>query len=328
MGTAAQRIRKAGVTLVEMLVVLAVIGVLSAVLIPLAIRGGWGAGSETAFAARDVFTLLKAARIYASTHNVETALVYGGNIVRDSEMALDSSTFPDPCVAIVDSVVLARRLTREEMIRINELPGTNPFWIDRNYYFTPVNTADSTFRTMPKQTALLTDMFQVDESTGTPISATGLSGIMLFDPSEGESGEFLTPRNDRCTDPNASPALDYVLDGLPRVDDVAGTFSFPAHRFMPDGTLRVPENFGPQRIRFRVGALPDRTYDDRFGSSADAEQLTPQPIRVMFDTTEPEDSVRYIADNASSSDTTDDYNAEIDVTIELFVPTGRVKMLP
>lgn len=326
MSKSAQRIGRAGVTLVEMLVVLAVIGVLSAVLVPLAIRGGWGVGSETAFAARDVFTLLKAARVYASTHNVETALVYGGNIVRDSEMALDSSTFPDPCVAVVDSVMLARRLKREEMIEINELVEPNPFRLDRGYYFTPVNTADSTFRTMPKETALLADVFEVDESGSVPISTTGLTGILLYDPSD---LMFLEPARDRCTDPSASvyPTLDYVLDGLPDTAINPGVFSFPAHRFMPDGTLRVPESFAPQRIRFRVGALPDRSYDDRFGSSANTEQLTPQTIRVMFDTTSPEDSVRYVADNASG-DTADDYYAETDVFIELFVPTGRVKMLP
>ncbi len=328
MGTTARRIGQAGVTLVEMLVVMAIIGVLSAVLVPLAIRGGWGSSSEAAFAARDVFTLLKAARVYASTHNVETALVYGGRIVRDSEMALDSSTFPDPCVAVVDSVILARRLTREEMILINEQPSPNPFRLDRTYYFTPVNTSDSTFRTMPKQTALLTDVFQVDDSGIEPVSTTGLTGVMLYDPSD---EMFLEPNRDRCTDPLASPLpiLDYALDGLPRVDDVAGTFSFPAHRFLPDGTLRVRDGFAPQRIRFRVGAMPDRDYDDRFGSSSNsAEQLVPQTIRVMFDTINPEDSVRYIADNDSPSNTTDDYYAERDVTIELFVPTGRVKMLP
>lgn len=309
MSKSAQRIGTAGVTLVEMLVVLAVIGVLSAVLVPLAIRGGWGTGSETAFAARDVFTLLKAARVYASTHNVETALVYGGNMVRDSEIPTN------PCVPIVDNVLLARRIKREEMIRINEgFPNTFTD-LRATHIFVPLTSADGGFRTVPKDMVVLPDMFGVTGVSPQFVSNTGLRGLQLFDP---HGMTFMEPRNDSCDGSTTQgQVLDYAVDTL--------DLSFPAHSFTPEGSMRVQDAFDRQRVRFRVGSRPDLTYKERFHTNSEQDALTFPPISVAFADPAGQDVGLPFFDDGIPE--TNDY-ADVDVWIELFVPTGRVKLLP
>lgn len=309
---------RAGLTLVELLVVLAMIGVLSAVLIPLAVRGGWSSGSKTAFAARDVFTLLKAARVYASTHNVETALVYGGTMVQDSEIT------GNPCVPIVDSVLLARRLKRAEMIEFIE---TNPglaLPISATDIFVRVTTNDGEFRQIPKDMTILPEIFLVDGSNN---STTGLTGVRVFAPEVLQNGVpvderdmYLAPRTDTCSgSPTEGIGLNYRRDS-----DPGTVWYFPAHSFLPDGTMRTPE--GPQRLRFRIGPRPDMTFRDRFHVNPDTvESLDEEPRTIFFNGTVPVDiSILLYDDN---EDSTDNY-PEVDAWIELFVPTGRVKLLP
>ncbi len=295
MGRATQRRDTAGLSLVELLVVLGMIGVISAVVVPAYIRSGWSGAGKSAFAARELFTILKAARVYASTYNVETAVAYGGALIADSELS------GSPCVPVADSVILARRLKREELIAYN-LPANS------RDIFVPLSSADGVFRPLPKQMAVLPDLFEVD---ATDVSKTGLMGIQLYDVN---APGYLDPRADGCS---GLGILDYALDTLVPT-------SFPAHRFLPDGSMNASGSL--QRFRIRVGARPDAPYKDRFfaDSNTDVLQAETRPIIFNVDNaTTPIDVVFGFDD----LDTTNDY-PDIATTIELFVPTGRVRMLP
>ena len=65
-----------GLTLVEMIVVLGLVALLSAIALPVMYRMGPGATNKPQLAAREIYTHLRAARQYAATHNVDAGLAY------------------------------------------------------------------------------------------------------------------------------------------------------------------------------------------------------------------------------------------------------------
>ena len=68
--------RAGGLTMVEILVVVAIIAIMAGVAIPSFARMGLLWKNDLQSSARELYTLLTAARIYATTYNVETAVVY------------------------------------------------------------------------------------------------------------------------------------------------------------------------------------------------------------------------------------------------------------
>lgn len=76
MGATDNRVRAGGLTMVELVVVMAIIGLMAAIAIPSFTRMGLFSGNELQDSAREIYTLLRAARAYAGTYNVDAALVY------------------------------------------------------------------------------------------------------------------------------------------------------------------------------------------------------------------------------------------------------------
>jgi prepilin-type N-terminal cleavage/methylation domain-containing protein len=298
------RRRTRGVSLVEVLVVLGIIAIMSAIVIPVAIRNGWMTSSKSALAARELFTLLKAASVYASTYNAETALAYGGRIVRDSEL--------DELVPVADTLVLARRLKREEIIALIEA-GHAGLQSPDNEIYVPVLGPEGVVRPLPNRFCVLPDLFTVVEVPGGYISDRGLRGVLLYD----VAGQFFL-------EPRAN--LDYALDDYdPNDPDDPQPASFPAHVFKVDGSIAVDPRFAPQRFGIRVGPLPDQGYADRFHVKQDFA-LERRPVDIVFNVfdgvTPPFVDTFYSTDPADGPNTF----ADIDVEVELFVPTGRVRM--
>lgn len=94
-----RKIGKRGFTLTELLVVLAIGIVLTAFAIPAISNLGLFARDELKGTARDVLTLLQAARIYGATYNVDTAVVYvADNYVSREQDANNTSAINSPMV--------------------------------------------------------------------------------------------------------------------------------------------------------------------------------------------------------------------------------------
>ncbi len=295
----------AGLSLVELLVVLGIIGLISAVLVPFAVRNGWFTASKSAFAARELFTMLKAASVYAGTYNVDTAVAYAGRLVDDSETGVED-------VPVADRLVLARRLSREEITALIEAGVALQFNAE---LYVPVLGPEGVFRPLPNQTCILPDLFEVELNTTTNqyVSITGLRGVQLFDL---DTQTLIEPR----------AGLDYALDGTLAL-------SFPAHVFKADGSMIVPAGHR-QRFRVRAGVMPDQEFTDRFYVDPQGPPMELRPIQVVFDKFDTDGTSPIMTDTFYSANPEDDPEntgiepfADIDAEVEFFVATGRVRML-
>jgi len=274
------------------------IAVISAVAIPTIARSGLFTSNKAALAAREVFTLLRAAKVYATTHNVPTVVAYVGR------NDLSDETRPDELYPIVDGLVLARQLTRDEYHARN-----NPNLVENtlssagftdadNPPYVPLRGIEGIFRELPNDTAILPELFQVNGSGAT---VKGVVGIFIWDDDE---QIVLEPRDNYRGIPNA----------------------FPAHRFLPEGSMDVPDDH-PQRFSFRIGMLPTQDIDSRFWMDpADSQE---RMVFIKFTQDDAAAPLEYpiLEFNEPDDGNNDPVPIEIDATIELFVPTGRVKIL-
>lgn len=279
-----------GLSLIELLVVLGIIGIISVVSVPFLARTGLFTSSKADLAAREVFNILRAAKIYATTHNVETAVAYGGLLVQDSRDGVGQ-------VPVVDSVALVRKLTRKEFLRHNANGSlTNANFTPTNLPFVPLKMREGIFKELPNGTCILPDLFEfaLAQFGSGRESLRGLNAVRLWD----IDGEFLL-----------EPRLDYDLNGNLQVMENI----FPAHVFSVEGGLIAPE--GRQRLRLRVGLLPDAEFEDRFYQEPGNAW---QDVPVFFNT---EGQFRIPTDPQANGTPID-----IDTEILLYVATGRVKV--
>ena len=294
------RTSKRAFTLVEMLVVIAIVTIITAITIPAAIRSGLFDSRKTAIAGRELFETLRAAKIYAATNNVETAVVYAGTTVVDSENG--------NVVPVIDAVAIVRRMSRAELDDAEIVDPPFPV-------FEPIRASQGiNFAVLRDNNCLLADLFEVDGTTTDARSVTGLSTILIW---EGPlDTDFYAPR------------FPYNVANLAAIPE-----TFPAHRFLPSGALE-PEP-PTQRTLIRVGLLPDRDVDDRYPQ--DPTAIIPadvETIDIWFNTVDPvtadfihhpdRGDVFIFPDREGSN--AFDMPLEIDIELFIYTATGRVKV--
>jgi prepilin-type N-terminal cleavage/methylation domain-containing protein len=242
-----------GITLVELLVVLTILGLMAAVAIPTFARFGFFSRNETQQGARELYKVLSAARVLAATNRVDTALAYAFTYKSDS--LRDQKTKTIESFAVVQKVPDSYKL----VVDGNEVTDRSL----RDLAFVPVEGMQgvSTFRAMTQDSALLAeDTFSDGENE--------LYGSVKF---------ICVYRGEYQYDPNERSWSFYASEKLTWRDlDGTDKDTFPAHVFTPSGRMEW-SNPGKERRKIHVGYPPDADPVERF---VNPETVDPQNIKL------------------------------------------------
>lgn len=294
--------RLRGFTLTELLVVISIVVLLTALSIPSLIQMGVFSSNKVGNAAREYYEMLRAARMYATTHNVETALVYQARLVR--ETANDEYDGTD-MVPVIEAYAVCRRLTPEEIEEINTDFLATDVLLDTPV-FVPVPESDGQFRRMPAGTCILPEIFEV-EGAAPGVTTRALSAVYVVHPAlvlpsidaadRNHENGYMRPLT-HPDDVKLTNGADDDADGEPDEPDeadrlhfeqgailggdplhpigggaAANIYAFPAHRFAPSGEMLPLQT--RQRFQVRVGMLPNAELQDRFVTYDDAVEYDP-----------------------------------------------------
>lgn len=289
---------KRGWTLVELLVVIAILSVLGVISVPIFRMFG---RNDLRDSARTIYTMLRAARIYAMTNNVETAVVYR----LDDDSYLYGPYYPDTIlqanVRAIKSATLMYRLPDEVAARVPPAPP-DPLtredigWDARNTStFVPVPRYAGEFATLrPGYAVLLIDPDTGPDGVIRP-EDTLEPLLYTYDPDALDADAYFfnyNPGMERGYP--ISPELDrlgmhpvYAYPGI--IERVGDDFfyapdlirPFMAHVFTPRGELRT-RNQRKERFRILVAPDPWQNPEDRLIEFAgESYQLIGLPIEIQ-----------------------------------------------
>ena len=182
-GTSRRPSSHAGVTLLELLVVLMILGLMAGIAIPTFSRLGLFSRNDVQQTARELYSLMRAAKIYAATYRVDTAVAFQYGDAKELGGSAD-------CLRAV--ALLYRHPHPADMGR-SEKP---------NGVYVPIRDNEGGFRMLPGDTGvLLHDPFSAAPYTHLP---PGMSGINVYWPSSGDY-EDAHPCLEPCVDSNGVP---------------------------------------------------------------------------------------------------------------------------
>ncbi|HRK35760.1 MAG TPA: type II secretion system protein [Candidatus Hydrogenedentes bacterium] len=282
--TQKKRVRRLGYTLTELLISLAIIATVSGLALPAVIKIGGFLSSRSSDAARELYGVLRAARVYSITFRTDTAVVYTVTGRKD--------TYDSGWSYVVDGFGVARRANTAER-RAILLAGYSDA-IANNAYF-PVETYEGRFQQMPDGTCVTG---HADAQVG--INADGT--VFELPPQAPEDFRLMTPQKGmievflfRFVDDQNGDGLDEIVE-LPYLPNpetfnvtrlpmyvVDGTqFSYPAHVFTATGDMLASDDSPAARFVMNVGPAPDAPLDNRFTVSPEegANPVMVAPVRI------------------------------------------------
>ncbi|HRT65944.1 MAG TPA: prepilin-type N-terminal cleavage/methylation domain-containing protein [Candidatus Hydrogenedentes bacterium] len=243
MGAGGVRFRghRPGMTMIELIVVLAILALMSAIAIPTFARLGYFSRNDLQATARELHSMLKAAKIYAATYRVNTAVAYSVVPVIDS---ITGAT-----VEIIDAAALVYKFPQD----IKNLTTFHDQFQDQDDSnkdkddFVPI-TASLTgafFRSTKQDTCVL-----IQGPSNYDLKRT-LNTVRIYrvEPQLSENNEL---RFDA-----------YPVETLPAYRDKYRD-KFFAHIFKPGGQVIVSDPSLPERFRMLVGYRPDRSTTERY----------------------------------------------------------------
>lgn len=238
-----------GFTLVEMIIVIAIVSLMAAVAIPTLARMGAFTRDDVTKAANEVYRTLQAAKMYAATFRVNTAVYYTFREVDDSRDAIgDKAT-------IADGVGMARKLSLKEAADLFGNPELARGDAEYLSAYAMVGSDAGEWTKLPENGAIwgaLEEISNPDIDMNDFLLAGQddvLDGITIYDLSRTDADDRRQPL-----------LVTKAYDG-----------GFPAHVFKPSGELEA-EAGAPVAVIY-VGPSPVADVRDRF---VDYDEATPK----------------------------------------------------
>ena len=253
--------RDGGFTLVEMLVVVAIIAIVAGISIPVAVRYSSLGENDIQRSAQALQDIIRAAKIYSSTNNVRSAVVYS--------LGAEETSYGDGYRRIINGFAVVRELTRDELRNIQVADGV--YSSQSDLYFTPVRDPDGAFQRFEGATCMAfwreEPEIEVDGNFINPLSLVDMSQPNQEDEVERDMGMKAIYVLDTYVDEGTGLLTgEYVfapanLQGIP-LGFPALENSFPAHIFKPSGSLENPSP--KQRFTLYITRLPSDTVEELF----------------------------------------------------------------
>lgn len=266
----------AGLTLIELIVVLAILALMSAIAIPTLARLGFFARNEVQNSARELYAMLRAAKIYAATYHVDTGIAYGVSLKPDSVTG--------QVIETIDAIAMVYKLPREIQDLCVDLPS---YAMTTGTYVPVVGEQErGFFRPLPKDTGMLAENL-LPGGTGTygNYLHDSVQAILIFQPQPTYDQNGNRKRELACEPVMPLLLSDDLLSLLPsRLQYLAAlpagqralgygentsNLGFPAHVFTPSGRLLTS---GIERFRIYVGYAPDASPVERFADPANPDR--------------------------------------------------------